>query len=129
MNNVLLALGDQCRVVAECAYITTKNCFIYSAGDFADQLFADSTLLASWVGADNVSLTDTSEETINGRDCHSFGWELEQNGKQYDGCLYLFDTKGDFGCYTFLWMVKKGTPEEDLRCGTGCGRLLGWKQI
>lgn len=114
-NNVLFALGDQCRVVAEYAYVTTKNCFIYSAEDFADQLFADPTLLASWVGAENVYLTDNSEEKVNGRDCYSFGWELEQNGKQYDGCLYLFDTDGDFGCYTFLWMVEKGMPGEDLR--------------
>lgn len=114
-NNVLFGLDDACRVAVEYAFITTKNCFIYSAEDFAEQLEDDPSLLASWVGAEGVEAAGTSEEKIAGKDCYLFNWELEQNGSSYEGGLYVFDSEGEFGCYTLLWMLEKDMPDREQR--------------
>lgn len=114
-NNVLFSLGDQCRVVAEYAFVTTRNCFIYSAEDFAEQLNGDPTLLAEWVGTEAVETSGFSEEKIAGKDCYHFAWELTQDGASYEGGLYLFDSEGEFGCYTFLWMLEEGASNREQR--------------
>lgn len=125
VNNVLLGKDDECRVAVEYAHITTKNCFIYSADDFAAQIETDPALLSSWIGVDELKMiagaegiTMLNEERMemdfNGRRSCVFQWELFQNDEDYTGGLYIFDSKGEFGAYTFLWMVEKGTEDEEL---------------
>lgn len=111
-NNVLFGSGDQCRVAVEYAYMTTGNCFIYSAGDFIDLMSASPQGLSDWIGAAGAELLETREEEYGGQPCTALIWELSQNGMDYDGALYVFDSQGDFGCYTILTMVERGSENE-----------------
>lgn len=114
-NNVLLGKDDQCRVAVEYAYRTTKNCFIYSAEDFVRQIEADPTVLSGYLGAENVEAKSEGRvTTANGQERYDYSWTLSQNGKDYVGGLYIYDSQGDFGCYTFMWMVENGTDNTAL---------------
>lgn len=115
INNLLLGVGDRCRVAVEYAFYTTKNCFIYSADDFAEQIKADPDLLSDWIGAENVVMSnqDPIELCINGHNCRLFNWKIPQDEKLYTGGLYIFDAKGEFGCYTFMWIVEQGAEDEE----------------
>ena len=65
-NNVLLGAEDQFRVAVEYAYMTVRDCFIYSAQDMAQQIETDPTVLADWVGAEGVTITGQFQsETSN----------------------------------------------------------------
>lgn len=115
VNNVLLGKGDECRVAVEYAYRTTKNCFIYSAEDFVRQIEADPTVLSGYLGAENVEAKSEGRvTTANGQERYDYSWTLSQNGKDYVGGLYIYDSQGDFGCYTFMWMVENGTDDTAL---------------
>lgn len=112
INNVVFGSGEQCRVAVEYAFMTPGNSFIYSAGDFVSQAEADEGLVAGWVGAGGVKVVKTEERELGGEPCTAFIWELSQNGKDYDGALYVLDSHGGFGCYTVLTMLERGSEQE-----------------
>lgn len=111
LNNVILGVEEECRVAVEYAYITTKNCFIYSSEDLVQQIEADPAVLSGYVGAENVLVQEEGQEKINGQPCYVYHWTLAQNSKNYTGALYLFDSQGEFGCYTFMWMVEDAAKD------------------
>lgn len=116
-NNVLLSSGDAFRVAAEYAFQTTQNCFIYSAEDFARQIEADTSVLAGWIGSEeitSINIEPPARVSGNSLPCHLFNWDMALNGKDYTGGLYIFDSKGAFGCYTFMWMVERGAEKEEI---------------
>lgn len=109
LNNVLFTKGDSCRVAVEYAYMTTRNSFIYSAQDFADQLQADPEGFSEWIGSEGARLLNTGSESHGGLDCVAMTWELE--GGNCDGALYAFDSQGAFGCYVVMTMVERDAGE------------------
>ena len=109
-NNVLLGAEDQFRVAVEYAYMTVRDCFIYSAQDMAQQIETDPTVLADWVGAEGVTITGQFQSETSNSPYYGFLWELAQEEASYQGGLYIFDSQGEFGCYTFLWMADQDAP-------------------
>lgn len=112
-NNVLIGSGDQCRVAAEYAFSTVGDCFIYSAEDFVELIENDPGVLSDWIGAEDVEIIDIDEGERGGQPCTAVLWTLLQNGKSYAGELYIFDSQGDFGCYTVMTMVEEGCENQD----------------
>ncbi len=112
-NNVILGAGEECRVAVEYAFQTTKNCFIYSSEDLVRQIEADPTVLSGYVGAEGVSVQEESTEQVNGQPCYLYRWTLAQNGKNYTGALYVLDSQGEFGCYTFMWVVENSAKDAE----------------
>lgn len=113
INNVVFGSGEQCRVAVEYTFMTPGNSFIYSAEDFISQASEDEGLVSDWVGAGGVKVTGAEDRKLGGKACTAIIWELAQNGKDYDGALYVLDSQGDFGCYTVLTMLERGSEQEE----------------
>lgn len=113
-NNVLIGSGDQCRVAVEYAFSTVGDCFIYSAEDFVELIEDDPGVLSDWIGAKDVEIIDIDDDGERaGQPCTTIMWTLLQNSKSYAGELYIFDSQGDYGCYTVMTMVEEGCENED----------------
>lgn len=115
-NNVLITDGEEAdfQVSVEYAYHTTTDCAIYSAADFAGQVQQDEKVLTGWLGAEDVRVTDSKQSKIGGRDCFEYDFELEMKGARHTGKLYILDSSGDFGCYSYMQVINQDAKKADL---------------
>lgn len=110
VNNVMIRKGSACTVAAEYAFQTTSGCYIYSAKDFAGQIEMNPSLLSEWIGAQELRLTHMGQTD---KGAYFYDWTLNQGGRNYIGCLYIFDGLGEMGCYTLQWMVEDGVQDSE----------------
>lgn len=111
-NGVFISDGDDFRIAAEYAYYTAGGSFIYSAEDFAQQINDNSQVLADWVDNDDLKITKHDHTRVAGRDCYIFEYRLP--GAGYDGCLYIFDSEGAYGCYCYQYLVSQDAKKAEL---------------
>ena len=106
-NAVFFSSGNDFRVSAEYTFYTADNVhFIQSAADFASFIEADPAVLADWVGVSELEIQGSAWGEVNGAPCYVCAYSLTQSGENYSGAIYLFDGKGDFGCYCLQVMVR-----------------------
>ncbi len=115
-NNVVITEGEEAdfQVVVEYAYSTPANCAIYSAEDFAGQIERQPQLLADWLGSDDAEVEDCTRAEIAGRDCYEYDFSLEMDGAPHAGKLYLFDSDGEFGCYSYMSVINENARKAKL---------------
>lgn len=115
-NNVLITDSEEAdfQVSIEYAYYTVSNSAIYSAADFAGQIEADSSLLTDWLGSSDVQVLASTRSKIAGRDCYEYDFELQAENHPHTGKLYLFDSDGEFGCYSYMWVVNEDAEKAEL---------------
>jgi len=113
-GSVLIVDGEEADFQFSVGYeIVTPKSFIYSAEDCANQINADRAILAEWLGTDGFVLTGFGQGMFAGRPCYEYAWDVEVNGKPFEGKLYLLDTDGDFGCYTCQWLINKNAEKAE----------------
>lgn len=108
-NNVLItdpqAEASDFQVSVEYAFYNTQNCAIYDAADFAGQVEQNPKILTGWLGTDTAKITDSLRSEIGGRSCYEYDFEVEIKDDLHTGKLYIFDSDGEFGCYSYLQMM------------------------
>lgn len=114
-NNVLIAEGDDAdfQVVVEYAYMTVADSAIYSAKDFAQQIEADETILFDWIGT-TVNITSHQETTVAGMSCYEYDFDFQVGDADNIGQMYIFDSMGDFGCYTYMAVINENAKDAEL---------------
>lgn len=106
-NGVMIADGDDFVVAAEYAFTTADNTqFIQSADDFAAFIEADESVLADWAGTSDLEIVDSGWGEVEGKRCYVCAYTTQRKGESYSGALYLFDGKGDFGCYCLQVLLR-----------------------
>lgn len=115
-NNVLITDSNEAdfQVSIEYAYHTTSNSAIYSAEDFANQIKADSKVLTDWLGSSDVQVLDSIQSKVSGRECYEYDFELQIENHPHTGKLYIFDSDGAFGCYSYMWVVNEDAEKAEL---------------
>lgn len=115
-NNVLITDGENVdfQVSIEYAYHTTSNSAIYSAKDFASQIDADEKVLTDWIGSSDVQITNKAKSRIAGRNCYEYSFNLQVNNSPHTGKLYICDSDGEFGCYSYLWAYNENSEYAEL---------------
>lgn len=100
-NNVMI-VGDEgdFQIMAEYAYAMPNDVFIYNAEDFAEIISSDETMLAGWLGIDTGEITAVSSEKGGCK----IELNLEINARPYRGVCYVYDTKGNYGCYVLQFI-------------------------
>lgn len=108
-NNVLITESEQAdfQVSIEYAYHTVSNSAIYSAEDFANQAETSPKVLTDWLGSDAAQILSTTKSNVANRECYEYDFQLVVDGHPHTGALYIFDGDGDFGCYSYLWVVNE----------------------
>lgn len=105
-NGVQITNGDVW-VAVEYAFQTVDGSVIYSAEDFALQVRADVNVLTDWLGGEDIQLMNASARTVVGRSCYEYDFELQRRDHPYSGKLFIFDSDGDFGCYSYFQLYNK----------------------
>lgn len=115
-NMVVFTEGEEAdfQVVIEYAYHTAGDSMIYSAEDFHNQINANPKVLSDWLGTEEVQVTDEGRDKLAGKDCYQYGFEVQMDGENHTGNLYIVDGNGAFGCYTLMSMVNEEAEESEL---------------
>lgn len=115
-NNVVITEGKDAdfQVVIEYAYSTLSDSAIYSAEDFAGQIVEQPGLLTDWLGSEDAQIEDAVRTEIAGRDCYEYDFSLEMDGAEHTGKLYLFDSDGEFGCYSYMSVINEEAQKAKL---------------
>ena len=104
-NGVLLEWGTDCRIEVKYGCLTPNGTFVYSGGDFVEQISADPHILEDYVTDGAINQTGTSAGSFHGQDWFCYSWTLTRDAKDYEGELYVFDSQGEFGCYTIMTLI------------------------
>lgn len=115
-NNVLITEGEEAdfQVVVEYAFHTVSDCAIYSAKDFAEQIEKDESVLTDWIGMDEIQVDEVSQTKVSGRDCYMYQFHLQMDGNNHAGKLLIFDSDGEFGCYSYMCVINEQAKDAKL---------------
>lgn len=116
INNVLITDGENAdfQVSIEYAYSTVSDCAIYSAADFAEQVENDPKVLTDWLGTEDVETAEVVQTSVSGRNCYEYDFEFQMNEVPHTGKLYIFDSDGEFGCYSYLCVINENAENAEL---------------
>ena len=118
VNGVMISDGNDFRVAAEYAFTTADNArFIQSADDFAAFIEADETVLADWASVSDLEIMDSGWGEVEGKRCYVCAYTTEISGDAFSGALYLFDGKGDFGCYCLQVLLRDDARDGEIYMG------------
>lgn len=116
VNSVLITEGETAdfQVSIEYAYYTVGDSAIYSAADFVEQVENDPTVLTDWIGTKNVETEYVGCTKTGNMEREQYNFRLEVEGHPYEGYLYIYDGKGEFGCYTYMCAINQDAKDAEL---------------
>lgn len=115
-NQVLITEGEEAdfQVSIEYAYYTAGDSAIYSAADFVEQVENDPTVLTDWIGTTNVETEYVGRTKSDSMEREQYDFWLEVDGDPYEGSLYIYDGKGEFGCYSYMCIINQNAEDSEL---------------